>query len=539
MTITLPLDPEATASADAAFYKKYPSMVNSDGSRIPLAPNNPDHAKMIADWRAMYVSASSDDVDDEEQNNTSRKGVEGGKGSEDVPGADHPPDDPCQTCDDEEDEDDKPRVKYRVSFFFDGTGNNRFNVGTAYSDAGESNVSKMEHCCYKGTKDRYTYKSFYVEGIGTEQVTDDNWLSNSVGFGKAEEKVGSGTGMGKRGIVARVEQAIATLLDYVEQLSEPLPVEEFLIDAIGFSRGAAAARYFIWRLNAGLGKAEFEDFNYGSDTIQDRLAASLTMECTAEYKFLGLFDTVSSHGTDHENDVKDLHLDEIDHAKTVVQLAAAEEHRKNFQLTTISKGTEIYLPGVHSDIGGGYANNAREDDWQLLDLDELWLGKEEMNKLKDDRNWFIERGWFTEEELPELNFYRRFTRELVGSRGPITNYYSRIPLKIMLNKFKETDAQFFDNILKWVSHTLDGISDSEDRAFLKDVEEKILGEIESSKCRSYRHWLDNTEDDWHKSLRHKHLHISARYGEMWYAHVPNWVPDDPVKGTRKRGTNAG
>lgn len=540
MAITLPLDPNATAAADDAFYAKYPDMVNADGSRIPLDPNNPEHSDMIADWRDMYEEAADapeeppedppEETPEEPQPDEGEEDGgdedEGGDGSDDVPGNDQPPDEHCQACEDEEEEEEEPKVKYRVSFFFDGTGNNRFNVGTQYSDAGESNVSKMEHCCFKGTKERYTYKSFYVEGIGTESGSSDDW-------------VGSGAGTGDRGVRARVEQAIVTFIDYVQGLSEPLPVEEFLIDAVGFSRGAAAARYFIWRIHTELGSGIFENFAYGTETIHDRLDEALTMECKAEFKFLGLFDTVSSHGTDHENDVADLHLNEIYHASTIVQLAAAEEHRQNFQLTTISSGTEIYLPGVHSDVGGGYANNAREDDWQVLDIDAAWLGDEVDQKLTDDRNWFLERGWFTETEMPEPGFWDRRWRELKGSRGPITNYYSRIPLGIMLDKFKNTGAQFYSHVLNWDAHTLDGIPNASDKTFLKEVRSTLLPQLGGGNCSGPSHWLNNTSDDWHNTLRHDHLHISARYGEFAYAHVPNWVPNDVLTGSRRRGTNAG
>ena len=47
-----------------------------------------------------------------------------------------------------------------------------------------------------------------------------------------------------------------------------------------------------------------------------------------------------------------------------MHLVAAEEHRKNVSLTDIasagSKGRELFLPGVHSDIGGDYRDEASE-----------------------------------------------------------------------------------------------------------------------------------------------------------------------------------
>jgi hypothetical protein len=64
-----------------------------------------------------------------------------------------------------------------------------------------------------------------------------------------------------------------------------------------------------------------------------------------------------------QNDVPELHLtfDSDPRVMKVVQLAAADEYRLNFSLTTIgsalrlNKGFELTLPSAHSDIGGGYA----------------------------------------------------------------------------------------------------------------------------------------------------------------------------------------
>lgn len=75
-------------------------------------------------------------------------------------------------------------------------------------------------------------------------------------------------------------------------------------------------------------------------------------------RFLGLFDTVSSYGIFHDNDVKDLGLDAVNKAQRTIHLTAGDEYRKNFALTNIRnagfRGVELTLPGVHCDIGGAY-----------------------------------------------------------------------------------------------------------------------------------------------------------------------------------------
>jgi len=109
-------------------------------------------------------------------------------------------------------------------------------------------------------------------------------------------------------------------------------------------------------------------------------------------KFAGLFDSVSSfdevgdkaedsrfagkaarHATyggddDFKNDVSELHLTLDDEKlEKVVHFVANDEYRVNFSSTTIASarqrgiGCEFYLPGAHSDIGGGYAQVVEEE----------------------------------------------------------------------------------------------------------------------------------------------------------------------------------
>ena len=73
--------------------------------------------------------------------------------------------------------------------------------------------------------------------------------------------------------------------------------------------------------------------------------------------------------------MQELNLALGDVPKWVVQLASADEHRENFSLTNINSslragvGVELRLPGVHSDIGGSYA----ERDPANPDLDGSYL----------------------------------------------------------------------------------------------------------------------------------------------------------------------
>src|SRR5690606_26300796 len=123
--------------------------------------------------------------------------------------------------------------------------------------------------------------------------------------------------------------------------------KELHFDVFGFSRGAAIARYAVYKLLLEEDK-----------TIKDQLRLRGFHVAEAKVRFAGLFDTVSSHGISFQDDTRKLKLNAVSEADMVVQLAAADEYRKNFSLTDITsaeeKGIEYFMPGAHSDIGGSY-----------------------------------------------------------------------------------------------------------------------------------------------------------------------------------------
>ncbi|RZJ41927.1 MAG: hypothetical protein EOO19_14165, partial [Chryseobacterium sp.] len=69
------------------------------------------------------------------------------------------------------------------------------------------------------------------------------------------------------------------------------------------------------------------------DYFQQQLKRAGIIVNHVDVRFLGLFDTVSSYGLFHDNDVRDLSLDAVNKAQKVMHLAAADEYRKNFALT--------------------------------------------------------------------------------------------------------------------------------------------------------------------------------------------------------------
>lgn len=327
----------------------------------------------------------------------------------------------------------KVGIDVTVAIFFDGTGNNRNNVAQrlmaehnkahptqqvsqtdgvvwsgSYADnsdegsfmAGYSNVSILENTNRRRRLARREI-SLYIEGIGTENDAGDALLGSAIGTG--------GTG-----IPPRVLKGIRLIGDRIGKILEKRQdayVEKITIDVFGFSRGAAAARYFI-------------SFLHDSKPLHLRFG---TPKAKVEIKFAGVFDTVSSFSAGSFNNVKTLRLAMAQNVKKVVHLTAGDEYRSNFSLTDITSslgnGYELTLPGAHSDIGGGYASVEEESREVRL----------------DERDHYINHGWYAPADIPirHEDVYspqtgqKMYVRSWAVGNRRLRHDYQFIPLAIM------------------------------------------------------------------------------------------------------------
>ena len=230
------------------------------------------------------------------------------------------------------------------------------------------------------------YRKIYVPGVGTpfRQVGDENDDELGNRLGEAVAKYGNAriiwamlqvlsllmSMSGQEAIPAQELDDMARKLGrpavdgdvkiefykklngshYLRKLqNDRLPkIEAVNLYVFGFSRGAAAARSFCTRMRTYLAK--------------------LDIKFKINIKFLGLFDTVASVGSAHSS--RALYGKEDGHHSwaamdlmfpsgidKTVHLVAAHEVRGSFPITSIAgmTGEEIVFPGVHSDVGGGYA----------------------------------------------------------------------------------------------------------------------------------------------------------------------------------------
>ncbi|MBA4490649.1 DUF2235 domain-containing protein [Paracoccus sp. S1E-3] len=249
----------------------------------------------------------------------------------------------AQTC---------PKVTLEIGVFFDGTLNNRFNVGlrNRSDDSYQNALSNpaLLWARYKNGKNfdvknacggvARAFRSIYVEGPGSLR-------------GEADDSLGYISGMGRRsGVESRVLQGFERMLREIGNIGGPPVLRKVVLDVFGFSRGAAAARYFVNCVRAR--RIRYDPVGPGDFT------RSLPAGLQVEIRFLGIFDTVAAIGDarDDDNDPVNVHLKTAQVTGQIYHLVADDEYRVNFRLNRNwpGGGDHHVLPGAHSDVGGGY-----------------------------------------------------------------------------------------------------------------------------------------------------------------------------------------
>jgi len=451
----------------------------------------------------------------------------------------------------EEQPEDVKRIKIRLGMFFDGTLNNRTNIEQRLMAAKAKNLTdeeikeaaelKKRHSAADIGKARDTYKkhgaknpdndnsyeSFFTNVVMLDRYFDDQPSDGYLfklnvyieGCGsidmEGDKTSGFAFAIWESGIPARVKKGLSKAVEKIKkkQANRELIIEKLTIDVFGFSRGAATARSFI---HAALFGQNNNDF---SESLAEKLTSNQMTVEQVEVDFAGLFDTVSTYGVLKTviglgaSNTASLKLDAISHARKVLQLASADEHREYFSLTNINsagdKGRQIFLPGVHSDIGGGYRDNAHEQQ-TIYEDDGYSLPDAE----KDRQHW-IETGWYRPEEIT-LEYQEGYDQDegddtswIRVNKASISNKYSHIPLQLMAAYAKENKVRLIANLER-------------DQAIpdeLATVKQEIDSYITKTARSSATHWLNNNAP-WLKQLRHNYLHFSAR---IKTGHTPRFI----------------
>lgn len=454
----------------------------------------------------------------------------------------------------------KKPINYTFGVFFDGTLNNMYNSEIRKSVAEKRRLS--HNISYeeakkikekKGKKDSsyenelsnpailfksYTNKDsdrlfkIYVEGIGTNTQSP----TKAEDYKKDDNVQGPAFGMGSAGIIYRVREAIKKITDLID-INDNFYLNKITFDVFGFSRGAAAARHFVYvvthpeyipKTNSNRETLDIQGEilnpeyykkapRYGLLGILLDQKGWLTDNVKVEARFAGLYDTVSHHGLFQDNDIEDLGLDSINKANYVVHMVAADEHRYNFDLADISSvaktspdsgkkgGIELFFPGVHSDVGGSYVDGAPNISYKInfsSDMDFLTKEKEEL----------IRQGWFSSQQI-SVKFYPTIhglnNYRLEGKKNSVSNQYSYIPLHIMAEFGRKKGVQFNNNIL----YSSSKFTNNPD--FLNKVK-KILWDysFNGGPRLVYKEKGTESENELIRKLRLYYLHWNSTYGTI-------------------------
>ncbi|WNG19040.1 T6SS phospholipase effector Tle1-like catalytic domain-containing protein [Cystobacter fuscus] len=316
------------------------------------------------------------------------------------------------------------RQGMKISFFFDGTGN---NLEADYANREHSNVARLFLAHQQTDKGQVSF-SHYIPGLGTrfKDINDPGGTTTGLAFG----------GMGEE----RLEWAMKKL---ETQLSRAMGRSAH-VALFGFSRGAALARAFARRIADRCTRTSGGGWTFQSKNTRTPF----------ELYFMGLFDTVASVGMpmgtnnaqsldlttgmlDLEQALKQRHLygstlEDIAFAKggapgadpasgpanghmswgddlripemvgSCVHMIAAHEIRNSFPVDSLLQGNsypkncrEMVYPGAHSDVGGGY----RRGEGARSPVPGSFLSLIPLHHMRDEA---IRAGVPIKTELPEV-----------------------------------------------------------------------------------------------------------------------------------------
>ena len=349
------------------------------------------------------------------------------------------------------------------------------------------------------TKDKFLH--VYIEGSGANGFQAENKIVEFIINGKAVK--GLGFGVGPTGVVAKVSKAINYIGQRVEKEENNAftKIKYIHFYVFGFSRGSACARLFSYIVarNAGdnVGKLKKEEgglINRNAENEFDKylshkyfINGEVKFLCDYNGKmdvdFLGIYDTVSAIGflkeeNGHVNSLRYLFLTDTDfwdnfhkenvdcyglfsptlsHVKSTCHICALDEFRANFALTDVgaavnnAENIELFIPGCHSDIGGGYTENDKVERKTLKFYD----GKSptrmcihhpsnknriEWQKLLSNLDVLKKLGW-VDNSCSEIGNIKEIEKGKadkvdIDHNPKQRNQYSNIPLRFMYERAK-------------------------------------------------------------------------------------------------------
>lgn len=450
-------------------------------------------------------------------------------------------------------------------------------------ESGFSNIALLEEN-YQSTSECKIYKAFYIEGVATRDLKSVAESFENKVRARAERKAsgqmkrhdkgsikvetdsdvwGNAMATGSTGLYAKIDRAMNMICDWLGRevyqqnhgngdiTEKTHEFTKIVVDVFGFSRGAATARHFIHHITKGIRTlvtlvpknlinpfvpTQLRTFEVSVPTLKRSVenAGYQVKDGAVEIGFVGLFDTVSSYVIALTSDVKILHLDAIKNARKVYHLAAAEEHRACFSLTNIESakkacvGEEYFLPGVHSDIGGGYRDlddgGGEREEYELMNDDKtsiaiyqsmriggLFLDYKAFMREIANEGWYKPCAldkWYESSEKPPADGEMWLDKDgiiftdiaLKAHRSGIAHSYRCIPLQLMVEAAEKSDF-IFDGEIKDKHKVPQELS---------AIESRIRSYVASIGANSKAEDWFKVQDETLKGFRNKHLHYSSR-----------------------------
>lgn len=416
--------------------------------------------------------------------------------------------------------------------------------GTASSTLGSyrndlSNVARIEPVYPEVSSGKNLKTKIYIEGIGTTDLGLD-------------DKEGMGKGEGSTGIPAKVERAIEMAVESIVTLLDKNDIEQINIltfDVFGFSRGAAAARHFVTKLSGNIYSTPNRRAGRVRSQLVSRFGAlgeALKKEGIEQPKyvkagFAGLYDTVASYGIEHVRDTEQLGLDAVGRANYVFQLVAQDEHRENFVITNINsagpKGVERLIPGVHSDIGGGYTDDYLENNLVIREGG-YTVSSKKSAKL---RKQLINESWYRPDEI----FVDEDNGDAVVVNKTVTSKkYSFVSLHILAEyaNTKKIDFEISKLQKKYALNESISISLKDNTTYktdLKAIKNRLNKYIyDESKILDFN---DPEDQKMIRAIRINYVHTSAHYNNKIRIFGVLYAPHHPRNNyfNRQREENRG
>lgn len=338
-----------------------------------------------------------------------------------------------------------------ISVFFDGTGNNKDKDEDKKKWSNPARLWRNARTFIDTQKEDGSNYAIYASGVGTRFNAELNFFQRTISVLQDHLGLGAGLGLGgarrldyseeqlndtlKQVMIFNAQKAEIDVSKYVndkkaysfaevaKSLDEHRLIKKINISTFGFSRGAALARAFT------------NQFMWQCESTCDGLTYG-TGKYPIEFKFMGIFDTVASFGlpaANLNNNItfrgRDMVIDE--RVKMCVHHVAGNElrfafpvdliHKKNGEISN-SNWKELVYPGMHSDVGGGYAPGSQNvnDNYSRIPLKDMlqeatnagvrMLSYEELMK---DHSQLFEQQFEIKEETQRL--YNAVKNKMVTS----------------------------------------------------------------------------------------------------------------------------